>query len=111
MSQPANVELFDADQRAAPPEYFLSVTLDVTLGGFRFEWKLPNSDTVAATGELSPNAQELFRWFALDWQFQMNGRTETDHCGATPSSIHALLKRIRLRLPLASGRCQPGIPS
>ena len=101
MSQPANVELFDADQRAAPPEYFLSVTLDVTLGGFRFEWKPPNSDTVAATGELSPNAQELFRWFALDWQFQMNGRTETDHCSTTPSSIHALLKRIRLRLPVA----------
>ncbi len=81
--------------------HLLFVTLDVALGGFRFEWKLPDADGVVASGQLRPNPQDMFRWFALDWRFEMNGRAENDGCNAAPSSVHALLKRIRRRLPLA----------
>jgi superfamily II DNA or RNA helicase len=102
MSQSSNKGLFDALLRAeGPPEYHLFVTLDAGLGGFRFEWKLPGSDAAAATGELLPHAQELFRWFALDWQFRMNGQTETDQRSGEPSAIRALFRRISRRLPLA----------
>ncbi len=100
-----NTEFFDANQGAdalGAPEHFLFVTLDVALGGFRFEWKLPDSDAVAAAGQLTRNPLELFRWFALDWKLEMAGRTEHDGCNAAPSSVRALLKRIGRRLPLSS---------
>ena len=83
-----------------PLEFQLFVTLDVTMGCFLFEWKLRGSDAVVASGQLRPNLA-LVRWFALDWKFEMGGRAETDHCNAAASSVRALLKRIRLRLPLA----------
>ena len=81
--------------------YRLFITLDVTLGGFGFEWKLPGSDAVVAGGRLLSNSMDLFRWYALDWQFQKHGQTESDRRSAAASSVYALLKRIRLRLPLA----------
>jgi hypothetical protein len=80
----------------------LFVTLDVALGGFQFEWKRTDSEAVVATGQLLPNTLEVFHWFALVWNFKMDGRTETDHCHVAPSSVRALLNRIRQRLPLAS---------
>jgi hypothetical protein len=102
MSESSNKGLFDALVRAeGPPEYRLDVTLDAALGGFRFEWKPSGSDAVAAVGELLPHALDLFRWFALDWQFRMNGQTETDQRSGEPAAIRALLKRIGRRLPLA----------
>ncbi len=101
-----NSDLFEAARREGVsmlPAHLLFVTLDAALGGFHFEWKRPDSDAVVASGQLTPNPSELFRWFALDWKFEMAGRTERDGCNAAPSSVHALLKRIRRRLPLAPG--------
>jgi superfamily II DNA or RNA helicase len=103
VSESANPDLFAAapgDSAFAPAAHLLFVTLDVALGGFRFEWKLPGADAVVAAGQLTPNPLEMFRWLALDWKFEMAGRAETDHCNAAPSSVHALLRRIRRRLPL-----------
>ena len=103
MSESIHPERFQAGQRTIAfelPALRLFVTFDVALGGFRFEWKLPESDAVVATGQLLPDALEMFRWFALDWKFEMNGRTENDGCNAASSSVRALLKRIRQRLPL-----------
>jgi hypothetical protein len=86
-----------------PAHHRLFVTFDVRLGGVRFDWKLPESDAAVAIGRLLPHAVPSFRWFALDWQFEMAGRAEADGCNAAPSSVRALLKRIRQRLPLQPG--------
>lgn len=107
MSDGSHPEFTETAQRhlalGLPAHHRLFVTLDVGLGGVRFDWKLPGADAAVATGRLLPPAVPLSLWFALDWQFEMAGRTEEDGCNAAPSSVRALLKRIRQRLPLQPG--------
>jgi superfamily II DNA or RNA helicase len=109
-----HLELFPSAQRADAPDaqgqpaYLLFVTLDVALGGFRFEWRLPGSDAVVASGQLLANVWEALPWFKLIWTFQMPGRADKDGCNATPSSVRALLRRVARRLPLVPRGVQIG---
>jgi superfamily II DNA or RNA helicase len=90
-----------AEGRSEATPSRLQIFMDVAAGGFRFEWLRPDSDAPIAVGHLLPSSVAMFRWYALEWRFQMNSTQETDRCGATAPSVRALLKRIRQRLPLA----------
>jgi superfamily II DNA or RNA helicase len=86
----------------------LFITMDVRLGGFHFEWRRANTDAVVALGALLPNSLVMFKWYALEWVFRMDGREESDRCNRASPSVRALLKRIRQRLPLAPGEVRIG---
>ncbi|HYG25225.1 MAG TPA: SNF2-related protein [Verrucomicrobiae bacterium] len=98
MSKSPETQRFELETPALA--HVLSVTLDVPLGGFRFEWRLPGSDALVAFGELVPYPTPFMGLFALAWRFEKDGNTEKDQCNKAASSVRALLKRIAARLPL-----------
>jgi superfamily II DNA or RNA helicase len=105
MSEPPDQTWFpdDPDSRpgALPLGFRLQIIMDLAAGGFSFNWSRTDSDVVVATGRLLPFPQTLFPLFVLDWEFEFNGRQETDRCQRAAASVRALLKRIRQCLPLA----------
>ena len=70
-------------------------------GCFQFEWLHPGSAEVSARGRLCPPADSIFRLFDLHMELEVDGKAHWDHCYRTPSSVHALLKRLRKALPVA----------
>src|SRR3954464_11683636 len=75
----------------------LAVTIDVAAGAFRFEWVRLGSSGVLARGRLTPTAPVMTTHLhAFDWFFEREGQCVTDQCGPSKTSIHAMLKRIRL---------------
>ncbi|MFM1945527.1 MAG: hypothetical protein RI897_4509 [Verrucomicrobiota bacterium] len=83
--------------------YRLLITMDAELGGFLFQWTLPGSDEVVASGQLMPGEPSFFSLIALSWDFQLGDKCEADSCSPASQSVRALVRRIRLRLPLAEG--------
>ncbi len=98
----------------APPSITpsLIVTFDVALGGMRFDWIGDNGKAVAA-GMLKPAAAEIAYLCGLDWHYQsedfLGGENWYDHCSSEPSSVHALIKRIRRRRVLPDDTPRVGI--
>jgi superfamily II DNA or RNA helicase len=91
-----------ADETASTTESLdLIVTLDVAAGCFLFEWLRPGSAAGVAHGRLTPTPNPAFGLFDLDWELEINGRNETDHCNQWPASTRAFLKRLRKTLPVA----------
>ncbi len=83
----------------------LGITFDQPAGAFRFEWTRSDSNKVIALGFLSPDAQRILLCSVLNWQFESfepGGTAATDFCGAAPSSVHALLRRIRQQFLLGA---------
>ncbi len=79
----------------------LRVTLDVRAGAILFDWSFPATAKIAAQGRLvAARSNEFISFRTLEWQLEIDGRLEADHCGAQPASTAALLKRIRNRIPL-----------
>ncbi len=66
------------------------------------------SAELVAAGLLALNQLSEFHWFALDWEFELDGRRETDHCNRAAPSVRALLKRIIKRLPPSPGGVRLG---
>jgi superfamily II DNA or RNA helicase len=101
-------ELFAAPSSGAPGAYSLWVVLDAVNGGILFEWHRAGSTKAEAVGLLLPCRLKEFRWFALDWEFRLGERSETDHCNRAAPSVRALLRRILKRLPLVPGEARLG---
>ena len=94
MSEPDQPEeLFATPSGVGGGAFTLWVVLDAVNGGFRFEWLRAGATKAEAVGFLGPNKLTEFRWFALDWEFQLGGRRETDQCNRASPSVRALLKR------------------
>ena len=85
----------------APPRCSLCVTFDLAAGGLQFEWRREGTDTVVAGGWLRPAAVTvLFRLRVLDWVMENATAPGRDGCGVHPTSVRALLNRIRKLRPL-----------
>ena len=83
-----------------PPNHALLVTLDVPAGMIRFAWRRAGEDTPFAEGHLQPSKISAFITFRiLEWRIETLGLVGEDHCGESGMSAHALVKRIRKRLP------------
>ena len=90
----------------------LGVTFDQPAGAFRFEWTRGSSTKVIARGFLTPLLDQIMFFSVLDWKlesFEPGGVAWLDHCGAAPSSVHALLRRIRHRFPLGADALRIGL--
>jgi len=96
-------ELFTAPPGAGVPAEALGlwITLDAVKGGVHFEWRRTGSSEVFATGLLLPCLGPEFRWFALEWTFEVDGRRNAEHCHRAAPSVRALLKRILKQVPPA----------
>lgn len=85
----------------APPRCSLCVTFDLAAGGLQFEWRREGTDTVVTGGWLRPAAVTvLFRLRVLDWVRENATAPGRDGCGVHPTSVRALLNRIRKLRPL-----------
>jgi len=83
-----------------PPSHALLVTLDVPAGMIRLVWRRAGEETPFAEGHLKPAEISAFIAFrALEWRIETLGLVGEDHCGESGMSAHALIKRIRKRLP------------
>ena len=90
----------------------LTVTFDLPAGAFRFEWSRGSSAAPVARGLLAPSELREFLFRVLAWRFEPGepgGEAWAGHCSAWPASVHALLKRIRNRFPLADGAFRLGL--
>ena len=92
----------------------LGVTFDQPAGAFRFEWTRSGSNKAIARGFLSPLLDRIMFFSVLDWKFESfepGGGACVDHCAAAPSSVHALLRRIRKRFPVGDDALLIGLLS
>lgn len=82
----------------------LSVTLKVANGSLLFEWTLRGEPAAKTRGSLvpQPDAGVFFRFQAFTFQFEPEGIGSRDRCGVDPTSVHALMRRIRANTPIAS---------
>ena len=48
----------------------------------------------------------LAPFYVLEWELEIEGRTERDHCGSRGPSARALINRLRKRLPVPDDRVE-----
>ncbi len=88
----------------------LRVIFDVPAGAFHFEWaRADDPKTIVARGLLGPVESNFCRIHALGWKFEDSFGARVDFCGTQPTSVRALLKRIRRSLPLADDSLSLGL--
>ena len=58
---------------------------------------------MSAVGWLLAASSAIAGFSPLNWELEIGGKKEKDHCYRGPTSVRALLRRIRLRLPLQDG--------
>lgn len=88
----------------------LAVTFDVPAGALRFEWARRGGAPLVALGRLVPEVSSPFVQIrTLAWHMEDGVGAARDFCGATSASAHALLRRIRQRLPVAGQAIRFGV--
>lgn len=99
--QPAQTPAETQADLFSTPAVELGVTLNLAAGAFLFEWARPGETIVVKRGNLAPrrNPAMLFRFHAFAFQFEPEGIESSDRCGVEPSSVHAMMRRIRSRAP------------
>ena len=78
----------------------LLVTLDVRQGKFCFQWVEGEAQKAVARGLLSLMDGAVAPYHVLEWELEIEGRTERDRCGSRGPSARALINRLRKRLPV-----------
>lgn len=93
-----------SSQQAEPSETFdnvLCITLNLAEGTLRFEWQRADQQTGLVRGTLkaSPVGGRFFRFDAFSFEFGPAGIGSSHRCGIDPTSIHALMRRVRKTTP------------
>ena len=88
----------------------LTVTLDAGAGGIWFEWHEGEAERIVETGILRPLPWTPFVNFrTFEWAVGPDGIGERDSCGIHPSSVSAMIRRLRQRRSVDTGRMAVGI--
>jgi hypothetical protein len=103
IDQPAPPPATTLNESPSPHAIELGVTLNLADGIWLFEWSRPGDTKPVASGTLGPVLdREVFRFLALRFMFEPAGIGPSDNCGGDPSSVHALLRRLRKQAPPVS---------
>ena len=80
----------------------LLVTLDTAVGCLHFVWVRGRSQEPVARGRLAPDPRPsiFYTEIFLDWELEIEGHVERDHCGSRGTSARSLVNRLRKRLPV-----------
>jgi superfamily II DNA or RNA helicase len=82
---------------AAGGDALLAVTFDLAAGAVLFEWARAEGGALLHRARLglAPGAARFFRVYLFELKFEPVGIGAVERCGATPTSIHAMLRRVR----------------
>ena len=92
-----------------PETRALTVTLDLALGGMRFEWTRGVPPEVIARGQLEPTRLGASRWFALDWTWEAGDAAPNEHLSPWPAATRAFVTRLRKKFPVAPEALRVGL--
>ncbi|MGO8679003.1 MAG: DEAD/DEAH box helicase [Limisphaerales bacterium] len=82
----------------------LWVTLDLTSGSLLFQWQASGAAVLAAYAELEAAPRGEFWWYSLTLNLDVGGEVWREGCSSRGTSAHALVARLRKRVPVPDDR-------